>query len=167
MGGQSPDVTKKGLSRRPCDCPHGLSRSLGASLIGTLPTHLNNIRMRSWGDQRHKDVEPRRLTTSIVATADMNSDFVFRSDLAYDWDVSLFDAISSTLFYQDDCFESLSRQYGRLRRMSAYFNATLGTDVPSVIQMEPDMLAALNREFERRFLYHGGMHVSDTYTYYR
>lgn len=125
---------------------------------------LNNIRMRNKGGQRYKDVEPRRLATSIVATADMDSGFVFRCDLGYDWDVSLLDVVNSTLFYQDDCLESFSRKYGRLRRMSAYFSPALADELPSMISIEPETLAALKHDFERRLLYHGGMHVSDTYT---
>ncbi len=53
------------------------------------------------GGARYDDVEDTQFPTHIIISADVFSRYVFRSDVAYDWDVRLEDLMLDTILYKD------------------------------------------------------------------
>lgn len=126
---------------------------------------LNNIRQRNQSTGRYRNVEPRVTATNVIVTADMASDYVFRSDLCYDWDVTLDDVKQSTFFYQDDYMSLFDGRYGRLRRMSRYPQPLNADEMRAMTPEEQKHYAELQRDFARRYRYTPGMHINPSYTF--
>lgn len=77
--------------------------------------YLNNVRKKGKGGKYESDIEEKLLQTLIVISADVKSRYVFRSDIAYDWNISLNDIYEDTLWYRDDHVDSFCRKNDRLR----------------------------------------------------
>lgn len=121
--------------------------------------NINNMRMWGKGGIRYKNVEERFLSTHIVATGERKSGYIFRADIAYDWDIGMADIVRSTLKYKDDHLDIFCRRYGRLRRFS-YFPMR-----PAAKDEEPEAVWRGKLElFQRRARYVWGLHVNSTYT---
>jgi hypothetical protein len=82
-------------------------------------------------------------------------DYVFRSDVAYDWNISLEDVEKDTWLYKEDRLYEYARKNARLR-FSYAPSPPSPNDTPLDIQYR--------NEFERRKKYIDGCHVNSTYT---
>lgn len=71
------------------------------------------------GGARYDDVEDTQFPTHIIISADVFSRYVFRSDVAYDWNVRLEDLMLDTILYKDDHLHLFARKHARLR-LSTY-----------------------------------------------
>lgn len=58
--------------------------------------YLNNVRKRGYGGKRYDDTEEKLFQTHVVVSGDVNSRYIFRSDVAYDWNVTLEDIENDT-----------------------------------------------------------------------
>jgi len=118
--------------------------------------HLNNIRLKGRG-KRAPEVD-KKLPTYLLASGDLVSGYVFRSDIAYDWDISLEDIERDTLLHHSDHSYPFLR---RLERLRYPFAPQPPTD--SDWQNHYEYLSD-NANFQRRKDYVEGSHVKSQYT---
>ena len=65
-------------------------------------------------------MEDTQFPTSIVVTSDVHSRYVFRSDVAYDWDITFGDIALDTILYKEDHLNEFARKNGRFGKFSAF-----------------------------------------------
>lgn len=123
---------------------------------------LNNIRRRGQaklqGKNKYKNQEEKRMMTSIIASSDTNSRYVFRCDLAYDFTITQEQIDEDTKYNHDDHAYTYQRQHDRLRFPYAPQPPT-PNDTQTVAEYEIELAS-----FNRRKQYVEGCHVSATYT---
>ena len=51
--------------------------------------YLNNVRKKGQGSKKYTGFEDLNMQTYIVVSAEVLSRYVFRSDVAYDWNISM------------------------------------------------------------------------------
>ncbi|MDM5188045.1 insertion element protein [Bacillus sp. DX4.1] len=117
--------------------------------------NLNNVRK---GGQRFDDIEEQQFPTHIVVSGDVGSRYIFRSDVAYDWDVRVEDIYNDTILYKDDHLDDFSQKNARLR-----FSFSPQPPTKNDTESYSEYLNALH-EFDRRNKYIEGLHVNSTYT---
>ncbi|WP_456279296.1 insertion element protein [Bacillus sp. AK128] len=120
--------------------------------------YLNNVRQKGRGGTHYSDIEDKILQTHIVISADVKSRYVFRSDIAYDWNVTLKQLEEETLWYRDDHVDSFCRKNDRLR--FSYY-----PQEPSKVDEQTH--SGYNEEFykiKEREKYIDGLHVKSNYT---
>lgn len=120
---------------------------------------LNNVLKKGRGKNRGTAIEDKQLPTYIVASADKDSRYVFRSDLCFDWDISLEDVISNTLTYKDDHLAGYLRRHERFGR----YGASPIEPTPNDTQTRAEYLRDLE-QFDLRSNFVDGLHVGQTYT---
>ncbi|BAU29324.1 hypothetical protein DFP93_11642 [Aneurinibacillus soli] len=120
--------------------------------------YLNNVRKRGKGSHRYDNVEEKHFPTHIVISSDVDTRYVFRSDVAYDWQVRLSDIETDTFLYKEDHVNLFARKNARLR-----FSYCPQPPSPHDTQSTLEYVQELN-EFERRDQYIDGLHVNSTYT---
>jgi transposase-like protein len=121
--------------------------------------HLNNIRQK--GQSKAKDdieTDEKKLITYLIATADVKSEYVFRSDIAYDFDFNLDQLIEDTEMYNCDRTFTFLRKNQRL----AYSYYPKAPD--SSNQVDIDMYQKELKNYEHRLKYVEGCHVRSNYT---
>jgi hypothetical protein len=116
---------------------------------------LNNVRKKGEANGRYNNLEDKHFPTHIVVTSEVFSRNVFRSDVAYDWNISLEDVEKDTWLYKEDRLYEYARKNARLR-FSYAPSPPSPNDTPLDIQYR--------NEFERRKKYIDGCHVNSTYT---
>ena len=121
--------------------------------------NLNNVRKKGQGGNGFDDVEETQFPTQIVVTADVHSKYVFRSDIAYDWNIEINDIKLDTLLLKEDHLNEFCRKHARFRKHSFYPMPPSKNDT----QSEWEYNQAL-QEFDRREKYIDGLHVNSTYT---
>lgn len=121
--------------------------------------HLNNVRKKGMGGSKYNDLEETIFPTNVVISADVFSRYVFRSDVTYDWDISLEDINEDTIRYKDDHLGIYARKNARFPKHSFYPQPPAGNDT----QTESEYHNELSR-IERRAKYTNGLHVNSTYT---
>jgi transposase-like protein len=77
--------------------------------------NLNNIRLKGRGKGKKIASEEKKPMTYIVSSADSNSGYVFRSDVAYDYQVTLDDVENDTKKYHCDHSYTYLRKNDRLK----------------------------------------------------
>lgn len=77
--------------------------------------YLNNIRTRGKGGRNYKDIEEQRFPTYLIISSDMDTRYVFRTDIAYDWNVSLESLKCDTELYKEDHLNDFTQKNARLR----------------------------------------------------
>ncbi|MCL9797409.1 insertion element protein, partial [Frankia sp. AgKG'84/4] len=77
--------------------------------------NLNNIRRKGKGSFDTSFTDDSALQTHVVITADVHSRYVFRSDVAYDWDFDIEQLEEDTLLYREDHLDSFCRKNDRFR----------------------------------------------------
>ena len=120
--------------------------------------HLNNVRRNGQGGFDYTDVEDKRFITNVVVTSDLKSRYVFRADVAYDWDISLDNLKEDSALYKDDHLHNFARKNSRLR-----FSFCPQPPSPFDTETVTDYAIALS-DFQRRSKYVDGLHVNATYT---
>lgn len=120
--------------------------------------YLNNIRIHGKGGRNYEDVEEQRFPTYIIVSSDMDSRYVFRTDIAYDWNVSLDSIKYDTEFYKEDHLNDFAQKNARLRY--AYYPQ------PPVIDDKetPNEYKNSLKNINIRANYINGLHVNTTYT---
>lgn len=76
--------------------------------------YLNNVRKKGQSSKNFDGIDSRQLQTYLVVTAEALSRYVFRSDIALDWDVTLKQLESDTKVYKDDHLNTFCRKNDRL-----------------------------------------------------
>jgi transposase-like protein len=122
--------------------------------------YLNNVRKRGHGGLRYNNLEEKHFPTHVVVSGDVSSRYVFRADVAYDWNVSLEDIEADTLTYKEDHLNEFARKNARLRRGYQFCPQP---PTPNDTETELEYQKAL-QDFERRGKYMDGLHVNSTYT---
>lgn len=79
---------------------------------------LNNVRKKGMGGSEYDDVEESQFPTSVVVTADVFSRYVFRSDVAYDWDISLGDIALDIVLMKEDHLNEFAKKHARIPKYS-------------------------------------------------
>lgn len=120
--------------------------------------NLNNVRKKGKGGKYESNIEEKLLQTLIVISADIKTRYVFRSDIAYDWNVTINDIQEDTLWYRDDHVDSFCRKNDRLRFSYYPIEPTKEDD-----QDYSGYIEELNKVKEReKFI--DGLHVKSQYT---
>lgn len=119
---------------------------------------LNNVRRKGMGGGGYGELEDLHFPTNVVVTADVLSRYVFRSDVAYDWDASLGDLALDTLLYKDDHLNEFAKRHARLR-FSHYPQPPSANDTQTKDEYNQEL-----SEISRRDNYIQGSHVNSTYT---
>lgn len=120
--------------------------------------HLNNVRKRGFGGKKYDDTEEKLFQTHVVVSGEIRSRYIFRSDIAYDWNVTLEGVEEDTLLYFEDHLNEFARKNGHLR-----FSFAPQPPSPNDTQTEFEYEKELH-DFERRRKYIDGLHVNSTYT---
>ncbi|MHA6529133.1 insertion element protein [Paenibacillus sp. BAC0078] len=120
--------------------------------------YLNNVRKKGHGGIRFDNTEDKHQQTHVVVTTDIHSRYVFASDVAYDWSVTLEQLEDDTLLYKDDHLDNFSRIHARLRFQYAPQQPS-PYDTESFLQYQTELT-----EFEKRKNYIDGLHVNSSYT---
>ena len=120
--------------------------------------YLNNVRMKGAGSSPRDKTINTKVPTYIVASGDVGSGYIFRSDVAYDCDVTVRDLMIDTSFYH--CDRSLASLRKNERLMYPYFPF----QPFSGSQNDVDSHQEYFWEITNREDYVQGMHVSNSYT---
>ncbi len=148
-------------------------KRMGAIWVNTdcMQYYLNNVRKKGCGGKDYKYLEEKVFPTYIVASAEMDSRYVLRADVAYDWEMTTKDLERDTQLYKDDRLSSYVRKNARLRiqyspQPPPGFE---GADLVKAM-MTPELNEGPNSfimkllEFEKRAEYVDGFHVATNYT---
>ncbi|WP_243526666.1 hypothetical protein [Bacillus pseudomycoides] len=120
--------------------------------------YLNNVRQKGHGGLRYDNLEDKQLQTHIIVTGDVDTGYIFRSDIAYDWDVNLKSVNDDTLYYREDHLHEFSKKNARLR-----FSHSPQPPTKNDSQTMAEYHEYRN-EFMRRENYIDGLHVKSSYT---
>ncbi|MFT8321147.1 MAG: insertion element protein [Bacillus sp. (in: firmicutes)] len=120
--------------------------------------NLNNVRKKGQGGQKYFGLEDSQVQTYVVVSADVLSRYVFRSDVAYDWEMTVEDLKLDTVIYKEDHLNDFSKKNNRLD-----FSHYPQEPSPKDTQEPHEYRAELN-DFNKRMQYVDGLHVNPTYT---
>ncbi|MDN8929484.1 insertion element protein, partial [Staphylococcus aureus] len=76
--------------------------------------YLNNVRKKGQGSKKYTGFEDLNMQTYIVVSAEVLSRYVFRSDVAYDWNISMDELNEDTRKFKEDHLNTFSRKNDRL-----------------------------------------------------
>lgn len=128
--------------------------------------YLNNSRHKFAGNAKtvHKE-DFRKMQTRIIVSGEVYSRYIFRSDVAYDWQITEDLLLQDTLKYKCDHMERTERKNARLE-------LSYVPQPPTKFE-QADFMKYMNfqhdyeierREFDTRLAYVEGLHVSTNYT---
>jgi len=120
--------------------------------------HLKNIRQKGAAKHPGEYLKDKKLPTYIIASGDIKSGYVFRSDIAYDYSITLDDVERDTQLYHCDHTYSFLRRNERLR-YSYLPKPPTGLDKQTQSEYQAELHA-----FNLRKKYVEGVHVKTTYT---
>ena len=120
--------------------------------------YLNNIRKKGQKKTPGEGSE-KHLQTQIVVSSELYSRYVFRADVAYDWDIDLDKIKFDTKLYKDDHLPEELRKNMKYKRYSYYPMEPTENDT----QSSEEYYRELN-EFNKRSKYVDGLHINHTYT---
>lgn len=123
-----------------------------------LQYNLNNVRKKGHGSKFYDMIEVKKPQTNIVVTADVDSRYVFRADVAYDWDITLDDIERDTKELCEDHLHEFARKNARLR-----FSCAPQPPTPHDTESTSAYMSQ-RQEFDNRKRYIDGLHVNATYT---
>lgn len=124
----------------------------------TLAYNLNNVKLKGKGGKKSLGQLDKKLITSIIASCDMNSGYILRNYVAYDYDISMNKIEEDTLKFHCDHSPSYLRKYERLRYSYAPQPPT-EFDTQSEGEYNKKLI-----DFNIRKNYVEGVHVKATYT---
>lgn len=120
--------------------------------------YLNNVRKKNTGVKYLIDEDEKRFPTHVVVSSDVLTRYVFRADVAYDWDITLKEIMDQTKIFKDDHLHLFTQRFGHLRHSYAPQSPT-EFDTQSLSEYENE-----NTNFSKRADYIDGLHVNSTYT---
>ncbi|MCA1027579.1 insertion element protein [Cytobacillus kochii] len=121
--------------------------------------YLNNVREKGMGGSRYDDVEENQFPTHVLVSADVLSRYVFRSDVAYDWEITLGDIALDTVLLKEDHLNEFAKKYVQYPKYSHYPQPSSANDTQSKSEYYKELVLV-----ERRMKYIDGLNVSSTYT---
>ena len=130
--------------------------------------YLNNSRHKLKGNKRRNRVTKesfKRMETNLIVSGDIHSGYVLRADLAYDWDATREKLLADTKKYKCDHMEESERKNARLEH--SYFPqppTKFDKENLSNIDEEIEKYKQEKKNFDTRFDYVNGLHVSPRYT---
>jgi transposase-like protein len=120
---------------------------------------LNNVRKKGMGGSHYNEIEERQFPTHVVITADVFSRYVFRSDVSYDWDISLQDIALDTFLLKEDHLSEFAKKHARISKYSHYPMPPSKNDTQTNVEYQIEL-----EQIKRRAKYIDGLHVNSTYT---
>lgn len=120
---------------------------------------LNNVLKKGQGKNSSRHLDEKQLPTFVVTTADTVSNYVFRADIAYDWDISFENIESDTVKYKEDHLSSFQHKNDRYGKYSAYPMIPSANDTQTFTEYKEQL-----EEVRTRKLYVDGLHVNAGYT---
>jgi len=120
--------------------------------------YLNNVRKKGQGSKKFKGLEDLNLQTHIVVTAEILSRYVFRSDIAYDWNITMDELNEDTLRLKEDHLNTFGRKNDRLD-WSYYPQEPSEKDTESIAEYKHELGKISNRG-----MYVDGLNVTSGYT---
>lgn len=121
--------------------------------------HLNNVRKKGQGGNRYDGIEEPQFPTNVLVSADLLSRYAFRSDVAYDWDITTKEILMDTLLFKEDHLSDFAKKHGRFGDFSHYPQQPSKNDT----QLESEYFNEKSK-MDRRERYIDGLHVHSTYT---
>lgn len=119
---------------------------------------LNNIRRRGNGGERYDAVEELNFPTHIVVSGDSNSKYIFRADIAYDWNITQDEITVDTKLLKEDHLYNFACKNARYR-----FSYCPQPPTENDIQSYEEYIEKY-RKFNIRDSYINGLHVISSYT---
>lgn len=120
--------------------------------------YLNNIRKK--GQKKLPgEVGEKQIQTQTVVSSELYSRYVFRADVAYDWDIDFEKIQSETELYKDDHLPEELRKNMKYKKYSYHPMEPADNDT----QIPEDYYHELT-EFNKRRKYVDGLHINHTYT---
>lgn len=120
---------------------------------------LNNVLKRGQGKNSSRHLDEKQLPTHIVGTADTVSNYVFRTDIAYDWDASIDKIEDDTQNFKEDHLNDFQRRNDRFGKYSHSPMLPTKNDTETFPEYQD-----LSKKFQARRLYVDGLHVNSGYT---
>lgn len=120
---------------------------------------LNNVRKKGQGGSRYEDLEDSQFPTSVVVTGEVLSRYIFRSDVAYDWDITMSDIALDTVLLKEDHLNNFAKKHARFGQYSHYPQPPSKNDTQTTSEHYNELT-----KVERRENYIDGLHVNSTYT---
>jgi hypothetical protein len=120
---------------------------------------LNNVRKKGQGGSRYEDLEDSQFPTSVVVTGDVLSRYILRSDVAYDWDITMNDIALDTTLLKEDHLNNFAKKHARFGQYSHYPQPPSKNDTQTISEHFNELAKT-----ERRENYIDGLHVNSTYT---
>lgn len=121
--------------------------------------YLNNVRKKGQGSSQFDGIEELQLPTSVVISADVLSRYVFRCDVAYDWDITLSDIALDTALLKEDHLNLFAKKHARFDAYSHFPMPPSKNDTQTQSDYHKELL-----KIERREKYIDGLHVQAAYT---
>ena len=118
---------------------------------------LNNVRKNGQGGSKFRGLEDLNLQTYIVVTSEVFSRYAFRSDVAYDWDITFEELALDTIQFKDDFLNEFSKKNARLE-FSYFPQEPPKEDKDLYAQYTHDI-----NKIKHRSQYVDGLHVNATY----
>ncbi|MDF2672543.1 MAG: hypothetical protein K0R09_808 [Clostridiales bacterium] len=120
--------------------------------------NLNNVRRRGKGGERYDDIEELQFPTHILVSGDSHSKYIFRADVAYDWNIAQEEITADTKLLKEDHLHNFSRKNARYR-----FPFCPQVPTKNDKQSYEEYLEEY-RKFNIRNSYIDGLHVVSSYT---
>lgn len=120
--------------------------------------YLNNVRKKGQSAKKYIGMENIQLQTHLVVTAEVFSRYVFRSDIAYDWDITLQELENDTIRYKEDHLNTFCRKNDRLD-WSYYPQEPSANDTEDFGEYKYNL-----DKINKRSQYVDGLHVGAGYT---
>lgn len=120
---------------------------------------LNNVRRKGLGKAKTGRTHDKQLPTQTVVTADHHTRYVFRSDIAFDFDITFKQIEEDTNKYKDDHLNNFLSKNARFTRYYAFPMKPTPKDNESLSTYKAKM-----REVNIRQDYVDGLHANHTYT---
>ena len=120
---------------------------------------LNNVLKRGQGKNRGLLMEDKQLPTFVVASADVNSRYVFRADVCFDWDITIDQIQQDTLKYKEDHLNNFSRKNERFGGYAVFPIKPTENDTQTMAEYQKELTKINVRQH-----YVDGLHVGATYT---
>jgi transposase-like protein len=120
--------------------------------------NLNNIRMKGKADEDTPKTEEKKMQTYLISSADLKTGYVFRSDIAYDYEISLDDIQEDTEKFHCDHSYPFLRKNDRLK-YSYCPQPPTNFDSQTIKSYESEL-----EIFDNRKNYVSGCHVKSVYT---
>ena len=122
---------------------------------------MNNIRKKGYGGE-YSEQEKLLMATHVIVTVDCHSRYVFRNDIAYDFNVTPEDVQRDIAFYKEDKLNSFSQKNARYRH--SYYGNRKTKKEDLIDDVADDILDKSYLELRKQYV--DGLHVNSTYTAY-